>query len=186
MDDVFILGLLGRSRSGKSTAADHYRDRHGFTVVNFADGVKDLLQHVLGLSEEQLRGDLKDVVDPRWGGTPRDLMIRLGHGGREILWPDVWVETCFRRIDRIRAEWPARRLFVIGDVRYESECRAIVQRGGVVLKLARCVTDIATEASVDEVPAHLIWKTIYNTGMSPDGLREMLGLLPCPWPLRFL
>ncbi len=180
MDNTFILGLLGRSLSGKSTAADYYRDRYGFTVVNFADGLKDVLRHVLGLSEAQVRGDLKDVVDPRWGGTPRDIMIRLGLGGRQILWPEVWVEACFRRIDRLRDD-PNKRLFAIGDVRYESECRAIVDHGGAVLKLARRVTDIPTEASVDEVPADLIWNTVENETTSADELRAILDVIPRPW-----
>lgn len=181
MRDVFILGLLGRSLSGKSTAAEYYRDRHGFTVVNLADGLKDVLQHVLGLSDAQVRGTLKDVVDLRWGGTPRDLMIRLGHGGRQILWQDVWVEACFYKIKHLRGEDPTRSLFVIGDVRYENECRAITRHGGVVLKLTRRVTNIPTEVSVDDVPASLIWRTVDNQDASADVLQSMLDCLSRPW-----
>ncbi len=177
----FILGLLGRSLSGKSTAADYYRDQHGFTVVNFADPLKDVLKHVLGLTEAQVRGDQKDVVDSRYGVTSRDLMIRLGHGGREILWQDIWVEACFHRIERLLNADPSRRLFVIGDVRYASECHAIYECGGAVVKLTRRTTNIFTEASVDDVPADIIWKTIDNGTMTVDDLKAALDALPRPW-----
>ena len=51
-----ILGLLGPSRSGKDTAADHITRVRGGVKVSLAEPLKEFAQHVFNCSNETLNG----------------------------------------------------------------------------------------------------------------------------------
>lgn len=54
-----ILSFSGRKSSGKTELA-HLCTRYGYTLISFADALKNLICNLLGLSREELE-DLKDV-----------------------------------------------------------------------------------------------------------------------------
>lgn len=168
-----LIGLLGRAGSGKSTVAAHLEERCGAFRYSLAGPLKALSRYVFDLSEDQVYGTqaAKEAIDPRWGLSPRELLIRVGHGMREHFGEGVHLAAC---LDRIRRDGAA--LSVVEDVRYPNEARGIVNNDGRIIKLvcpdAGTAVDpnAPSERSVDEVPEQLIARTLWFP-RSPGGAR---------------
>lgn len=74
-----IIALCGPKRSGKDTVAKYLvdRDPNAFVHAKIASGLKDTIRILFELTPEQLE-ESKDIMDPRWGVRPRQLMQFLG------------------------------------------------------------------------------------------------------------
>lgn len=152
-----IVGLAGRAGSGKTTCARWLIERHGAVEFSFAEPLKRVAQDVFGFSDEQVFGTQKEkeAIDPRWGISPRDALIRLGHSMRERVGNDVWLRACLDAVDRSGVA-----LAVISDLRYPNEAEAVWRRkDGHVFRLhcpdAASVVDrnAPSERGVDEIEA---------------------------------
>jgi hypothetical protein len=120
-----IIGLGYRARAGKDTVADHLVRGHGFTRVAFADNLKTAARAIFHLTDEQLYGDRKELIDPRWGLTPRDILQRLGtEGVRNVFGSHVWRKSLFLGLE------PGRD-YVVTDVRFPDEVQEVKDAGGV-------------------------------------------------------
>ena len=73
-----LIGICGRKRCGKDTIADYLVKNYNFVKYNFGDQVKLICKLMFDFSDEQINGDLKDVVDPRWNIKPRDTFQVFG------------------------------------------------------------------------------------------------------------
>ena len=74
-----LIVVLGKKGSGKDTFSDYIIEKHGFIKYSFADPLKKGLQHFFNLSDEQLYDPkLKEIIDPRWGVSPRQLFQVIG------------------------------------------------------------------------------------------------------------
>lgn len=124
-----IIGISGPAGSGKSTAAQHLVERHGFTLVKFAAPLKAML-YAIGLTHDEIEGSLKqEPCDILCGQTPRHAMQTLGtEWGRDCIgesfWTDLW-EREAARYERV----------VCDDCRFDNELEVIHQRGGIVVGL---------------------------------------------------
>jgi len=126
-----IIGLGHRAQSGKDTLADFLVAKHGFTKVAFATPLKEAARDIFLLSDEQMYGSLKEVVDPRWGRSPRDILQKLGtEGVRNVFGNSTWVNRCKFGME------PGKD-YVISDVRFLNEVEAIQAWGGYVVKVDR-------------------------------------------------
>jgi len=135
MQPPYLLGLCGPAGVGKSTVAATLAQHHAFQRLRFAGTLKKMLR-ALGLSEAQVDGDEKETPCDLLGGkTPRQAMQTLGtQWGRDCVDADIWVRATLAQADlRLRI----RQSVVIDDVRFDNEAQAILQRGGVVIKLSR-------------------------------------------------
>jgi hypothetical protein len=130
-----LLGLAGKAGCGKSTVAQELVDRQLAQRVRFAGPLKDGLV-AMGLSREQVDGDLKETPTPLLcGRTPRYAMQRLGSDfGRDMIGDDFWVRLAMRRVDELLASGVN---VVIDDVRFDNEARAILERDGQIITLSR-------------------------------------------------
>jgi len=72
------VGLLGNKGCGKDTLADYLVKENQFIKYSFADPVKEIAKIMFNLNEEQLNGNLKEVIDDRWGVSPRVMFQRIG------------------------------------------------------------------------------------------------------------
>ena len=126
---MFIVGVTGRAGCGKDTFADRLMEKKPeFAKVSFADPIKSMLKHGLGLSKEQLYGDRKEEVDLRYDRTPRYLMQTLGtEWGRSLVGGDIWVQALENRLANTG---PSN--FVIPDVRFENEAELCRKHGVLV------------------------------------------------------
>lgn len=128
-----LVALTGAAGSGKSTATKFLVERHGYTLVKFAGPLKAMCRAV-GLSQEQIEGDLKEEPCV-WlqGKTPRFFMQQLGtQFGRDIIGKDFWTELWVRSVNLLLAE---QRRVVVDDCRFPNEAEAIRQLGGIIIKL---------------------------------------------------
>ena len=66
-----IIGIAGYARHGKDSTADAIVKYFGFKKYALADVMKDACRIIFGWDERHLYGELKDVVDPRFGVSPR-------------------------------------------------------------------------------------------------------------------
>lgn len=168
LDTPRIIGLCARAGRGKSTCAAIATAR-GFARRSLAEPLKLLTMHVFDFRPAQVFGTQaeKEAIDPRWGVSPREMLIRLGDGARRTLGEDVWLDALLGRIGQEGVD------VVIEDVRYRNEVKAIRECGGKVVKLecpdAETLVDpnAPSERSVDEVPLDL-FDAVLSVPRSPD------------------
>jgi hypothetical protein len=122
-----IIGLAGRARSGKDTAAALFGKTH--RVVRFAQPIKEAVKALYGWSDISTEAGIKDVVDSKWGVSPRSAMIQVAHSTRLFVANDFFVRRLFDT-------WEGDAI-VIPDVRYKHEVDAIHAKGGITIKITR-------------------------------------------------
>ncbi|WP_339521781.1 deoxynucleotide monophosphate kinase family protein [Pseudomonas sp. EL_65y_Pfl2_R96] len=133
-----LIGLAGRARSGKDTAAQHLVNNHGFQSYAFADPLRDGLMHILNLSPCDFEGEQKEHPLPWLGRSPRELMQSLGtEWGRNNVHPELWLLLAAQNLDLLARTHDTARGFVVSDLRFENEAQFIRNRGGVVIHLYR-------------------------------------------------
>jgi hypothetical protein len=131
-----LMGIHGRSNSGKDTAAD-FLTKYGFVKVALADPLKRIIREVYNFSDQQLWGpsENRNVPDQRYkrsecplcGGralhdecegsgptylTPRYALQELGTGWGRDCYKDTWVELTIRT---------AREILMHPDSRYTQQ-----------------------------------------------------------------
>lgn len=171
-----VLALCGKAGSGKSTAARHLIDRHGFRNGKFARALKEMTRTFLryrGVAEpvieEMVEGSLKEVASPYFNGrSPRYFMQRLGtEFGREQIDRDLWVHT---EMDHI-SSWSR---VVFDDARFPNEVAAIRSVGGLLIEIKRpghvAVVETTHESEVHQfIPDYFI----LNDGSVHDLLSKL-------------
>ena len=144
-DQVRVLAFSGPEEAGKSTACRLMKARHpGAVVLSFAAPLKDGVMAMYGFTREQVYGTLKDVVDPRYGCTPRYVLQRVGteffRNLHATMLPEcdlggvtLWIK---RMVDQIKA-LPAGSIVMIDDLRFPDELQALRTLGATVVKVTR-------------------------------------------------
>ena len=132
---MIVIGLAGPARAGKTTAAMHLVDAHGFGECAFAEPIKRMVRAGFGLDDAALYGADKDRVIPWLGVTPRRLFQTLGtEWGRRQIADDLWLRLAQRWLDEL-PRWLAGAVF--SDVRTEAEAEWVRRNGGHVIHLRR-------------------------------------------------
>ena len=140
-----IVGLVGFIGAGKGTVADLLVDRHDFEKESFANSVKDAVATIFGWDRALLEGDTpesrawREQDDKFWSEklgkpfSPRLALQLMGtEAGRDVFHPDLWVHTVLRRCENA----PYHN-YVIADVRFPNEIKAIRKAGGVIVRVRR-------------------------------------------------
>ncbi len=117
-----------------------YCENYGLTYdvkyknKKFADKIKDIACMLIGFTRYQLEDrNFKDKeLGKDWNNkTPRLIMQQLGtECGRNILHKNVWVNASFANY-KLCDNW------IITDVRFPNEVKAIKERGGIVIRIIR-------------------------------------------------
>lgn len=129
-----LIAFTGLAGSGKSTAAKHLVDRHGFTRIRFAGPLKDMMR-ALGLTEAEIEGDRKEIPCELLGGkSPRYAMQTIGtEWGRDMIASDLWIRAFNAALTKVPEGMPV----VVDDCRFPNEADAIVAAGGVLVRVVR-------------------------------------------------
>lgn len=128
-----IVGLGYKAKSGKDTLAIYLAKDLGFEHDAFGNALKEAVKAVFQLTDAQLWGDEKEIVDPFWGKTPREIMQTMGDALRTHFGKDIYVQALERKISlKPKANW------VISDVRYPDTEAAFLKRiGARMIRLDR-------------------------------------------------
>lgn len=137
---MHLIGLLGRSRSGKDTVAHILLDAlkpTNYRLRHISKPLKDALKSMYGYDDSHVFGKMKDVRDLRYDKTPRDLCHEWNQKLASMHGPDFLVRRTFDDYDahvQIGEQVPH---WIIPDVRYPHDCDAIQARGGIIWKITR-------------------------------------------------
>lgn len=175
-----IIGVAGRDRAGKSTVAAALA-AHGYTVINFADTLKDMAVAIDPPIEDPNTGRVYglaslvqeygwEVVKDRFPGARRFLRRLATEGVREHLDPNAWVTAWRKRVMQHRDASEDTVPVVAGDVRFRNEADAIIASGGQIWLVDRPLLTADGEQHVSEnpLPDELITRTIRNDGTVED------------------
>ena len=147
-----IIGLVGRSRVGKDTAASFMGP--SYIVRRLATPIKRACHEIYGWDMERLESNDKELVDPTWKTTPRHAMVHMTTCIKEFMGSDFFTRRFFE-------SWDGTPI-VIPDVRYESDVSEIHKRGGITIKVLRRGTPYHSfESEVDNLETTF---TVRNDG----------------------
>lgn len=171
-----VIGITGLAGSGKSTVA-RILENYGYTRYAFADPLKKSVQAIFGFSDEQLWGDLKEVVDPRWGVTPRRVLQHIGtehHRDNPVpgIQGSIWIKCFENAVDANPTQ-----LFVVEDVRFVDEANAIHKMGGIVIRVVRPGILAGSHASETSGSLIAVNATVVNDGSFDDLKRRVIRAL---------
>lgn len=160
-----LIGICGRARSGKDTAAEYLMRNHQFSRHRLADPIKAMLKAGLGIPLEIWEdNELKERQLPSLGRSPRYLAQTLGtEWGRELVHGELWLLIAAQ----VWSDAKKRdgRL-VVPDVRFINEAEWVRSEGGRVFQIVRPEhdhqMDNAAHASEAGIPAALIDEVVYN------------------------
>lgn len=127
------LCLCGLSGAGKDTVGVRLERVHGFRRVAIADPLKQHVQQLFGLSDEQLWGEQRNTPHPRFGRTPRELYQVFGDMCRSLD-PEVWIRLW---CDAVRTTLAGGHSVVCTDLRTLPELQAARARGARVWRIVR-------------------------------------------------
>ena len=182
-----MVGLVGKKRSGKDTVADIFSNYHQFVRYYFARPIKKALEIIFDWDERHSEGSLKEIVDPRWGISPREAMQHLGTEWAQIDLPEVYSEfnrVCGRELRvKIFLQWYERQKIIasfpktfikviITDVRFPHEVEAIRNLGGVIVKVERPEIDSVDSHESESYIDKIIPNFTFINNVSKEELKE--------------
>lgn len=170
-----LIGLTGRARSGKTTAAEHLARTYLLEQYAFADPLRDGLMAIFNLDPTDFEGDRKEQPLGWLDCSPRQLMQSMGtEWARNTVHPDVWVKLAEQNLEYMTKALGAVLGFVVSDVRFENEADLIRRRGGTVIHILRpnalAVSPHISEAGIAANSADL---TLPNYGTVEGFLRSL-------------
>lgn len=171
-----LIGFCGYAQSGKDTAAKFLVDR-GFKRLAFADILRQSLYNLNPLVVQGRR--VQEIVDAvSWDVAKvefpeiRELLQRMGtEVGRELYGENFWV-------DRVMSQVKSSGDYVITDVRFPNEERAVHQAEGKVIRIVRQgVGAVNTHVSDTGVDSLRIDGTILNDRSLETFQSQVLALV---------
>ena len=184
-----LIILTGRKQHGKDTCAEYLCKKYKFVQLAFAKPLKDCCKLLFGLSDEQLYGDLKEIVDERWGVSPRQILQFVGtdlfRDNMSRLIPNVaknfWVSCVKMECIRLWKQDPMLNI-VISDGRFSNELDLLNEFRGISIKIIRPNYEVdstsfhESERCIDDLKTTF---DISNDG-TIDDLYKKIDKLVCP------
>lgn len=143
-----IIGIIGKKGVGKDTLVDYLIKEFNLEKYSFADPLKRTLIQMFCLKPEQVyQQELKEVIDPRWGIAPREMMQVFGtdmiQNNINKFFPNLktqprlfWVKHFINNYqERLKNESDLK--IIISDVRFLHEANALKEIGAILIRLTR-------------------------------------------------
>ena len=138
-----VIAMCGAKRSGKDLLANYISQKFMYEKIAFADPLKDAVSVLFDFSHDQVGyggdGESKDIVDKRWGISPRQA---LQFFGTEVL--QYKIQELLPNIDRkflanslVSKIKYTNRHFVISDMRFLHEYEEVKKLGALVIRIDR-------------------------------------------------
>lgn len=129
---LYIFGISGEAGSGKDTTAEFINEflhpqSYQFKKYAFADEVRSYILKYF----PTLVWSMQDFIDEKSDGIPRALMQGIGHGIREEINQEYWINKTFSNIltdfEKFKSRGDSRHyVAVVSDVRYVNELMRIL------------------------------------------------------------
>jgi hypothetical protein len=143
-----VISLVGAKRCGKDTVAQFLEQNSGYVNWKIAANLKNVCKLMFGFSDEELETDLKEVIHPKWGVSPRFVMQTIGTDivqyQLKTFIPNInktfWVEKMFDDYNKSLTEQKFNKFMVISDMRFMHEFEYLKEKFGenmIVIKLVR-------------------------------------------------
>lgn len=176
-----IIGITGNIGSGKSTISTHLIEKYLFTEYSFAQPLKQIGE-IFKFEKSELYGtqEEKRQINSFWGISGREFLQKLGTDVFRNHLPTVLPEmenVWIRLFEHQMAQKKGN--YVISDVRFVDEAKAIQSIGGIVVKLNRTMNregeehKHSSELELNQIVPNFV---IDNNG-SKDELIERMDLL---------
>ncbi len=179
-----IIAIGYRKQVGKDTSAaylaGHYKD---IRLISFAFKVKYAASIVFGTPLDIFNDGLaKEVVDPHWKMTPREMLQRIATGAREHVCRDVWVKSL--NLPTMIEDNPGYH-YIIKDLRYLNEALEVKRLGGICVNIQRNTGFTDNHASECELTFYRDWDFTINNDKDEehlysqlDNIARFMGLTP--------
>ncbi|QIG60035.1 deoxynucleoside monophosphate kinase [Dishui Lake large algae virus 1] len=134
-----VVALCGQRRSGKDTIANYLVTGYGYEHIKITAPLKTVCKTLFHFTDDQLETDIKEVVDPRWGVSPRQVMQFVGtevfqYKIQELLpqfGRNFWINSLTALVDNN----PTKR-YVISDLRFTHEHVSLCRYDILTIKVA--------------------------------------------------
>lgn len=134
-----IIGITGLAGSGKDTVGRVLVHDFGYTRLSCATKVKDVAATLFGWDRIKLEGleeeDRKwreEFIDPIHKITPRQGLIKIGQGLKDVIDPCIWSNIVHQNIIE-----QSLKDVVITDVRFPSEIDLVRKLNGIIIRVTR-------------------------------------------------
>lgn len=120
-----LIGIAGKARSGKDTAANYLLEKLGddWSSASFADPMKAMLG-VIGVNCSDAA---KDLPKNQYGVSTRHMLQTLGtEWGRDGIGSDFWID--------VFEMYNAGQCVIVPDVRFENEAD-LVRKNGILIHI---------------------------------------------------
>ena len=184
-----LIAVCGKKRSGKDTLGEYLCKVYGFEhAQKFAQPFKDIAVDWFGWDDRHLEGDLKEVVDPEWGFSPRQFLQTFGNevmkddlgahfpAYKAIVGDGIWVKVFLNWYEK----QDKSKNFVLTDLRFPVEYNALRLLDDVVF--VKTISDRSpadTHVSESYIDSFVVDYTIVNNGWGNyvefyDKINEMM------------
>jgi dephospho-CoA kinase len=138
-----IIGIIGNKGVGKDTLGEYLVSKYNYTRYGFGDPVKNICKILFDLDEEQLYGNKKDIIDNRYGITPRIMFQRIGTDFGQYKLLELFPELRYKKIPKniwvnlfeSYLEKNREKKIVITDVRFIHEVKFLKKHSAILIKL---------------------------------------------------
>lgn len=131
---MLIIGISGEKRNGKDTAADYIAEKYKLKKAPaLADPIKEVAKIIFNWDYEKLYGNEKELIDKKYGISPRQFFQFFGTDFMQELLPkkfpnyeenigrNIWVKILIEWIEKHKNE----RGIIVSDVRMPHEYEAL-------------------------------------------------------------
>jgi hypothetical protein len=148
---VRIIALTGKKGCGKSVASDHISKLYNSHKLSFSTPLKKAISEIFNFrNNECFDSDKKELVDSRWGVSPRELMQKIGTDifrdrMKEVCpnmimpYDTIWISNMYFNIREIENIYKYSiykyNTYIIDDCRFEDEYNFIKNLGGYVVRI---------------------------------------------------
>lgn len=184
MIEIILLGH--RKRVGKDMLAQMLCERDGFYRVAYADKLKEIVTDLFRFTRDQIEGESKEVVDERYGMSPRHILQQVGTEQMRSLYPNIWTDYVLKsKIPLMISE--GYRKFVVTDLRFPNEHTEALKHFGNncivrAVKIERpCLPplDGSEHPSETALSDYLGWDRILINSGSPEDLYNQFKRRMC-------
>ena len=165
-----IIGISGKKRSGKDTAAQFLKSqlKHKFRqdarIMCFAEGLKRVAAMALGEDPDLFFDDESKerlfLVGPEHVMSGRSILQKVGtECFRDNIDVDFWVTMFMKHVKSVEESY-----IIVPDTRFPNEFKAIKDAGGCVIRIDRPTDSTDTHISETALDNYVFDYRIDNTG----------------------